>query len=218
MFEILIFFVFSVIIGLMFVFFGYPFFRILLPIWAFFAGLVFGLRGLEDLLGAGVISITFGLVIGLVFGAILATIAYYIYNLAIYLFGISAGYVLGSGFMLAIGAGSFISTMVGLGVAVLFLVVFAATQMPRFFIILITAAAGAMGVIMGLLVLFGRVPEVFASLQLTSYIVANSWFWLIIWIVLAALGVAFQYVLVTVFQQVEVGQTYNWKKEYKKMK
>ena len=95
--------------------------------------------------------------------------------------------------------------------------IFAILSMPRFLVVLLTAAAGAMGVIMGLLVLFGRVPEVFASLQLTSYIVANSWFWVMVWAALAAIGIGFQYILLTVFGKAELSEEYVWKKEYKKI-
>ena len=217
MIEILVFFVLSVVIGLMFVFFGYPFFRVLLPIWAFFAGISFGISSLSVILGSGLITGTLGLVLGIILGIILAAIAYYVYSLAVYLFGLTVGYVLASGFLMAIGAGGFLATVVGIGAAILFVVIFAILSMPRFLVVLLTAAAGAMGVIMGLLVLFGRVPEVFASLQLTSYIVANSWFWVMVWAALAAIGIGFQYILLTVFGKAELSEEYVWKKEYKKI-
>ncbi len=72
MFEILIFFVCAAVIGLMFLFFGYAFFRILLPIWAFFVGLMFGVHGMQNLFGANVISSSTGFIFGLFAGAILS--------------------------------------------------------------------------------------------------------------------------------------------------
>ena len=214
MIEILVFFILSVVIGLMFVFFGYPFFRVLLPLWAFFVGIAFGMNGITGLMGAGFITVTLGLVIGVVIGAVFAAIAYYVYSLAVYLFGITVGYTLGYGLMMAIGAGSFLSVIVGLALAVLFLLLFIFAQMQKLFIVVLTAAAGSMAVIMGLLVLFGQVPEVFASLQLTTLIVSNSWFWVIVWAVLALLGMGFQYVVLTVFDQVELMEEYSWEKDY----
>lgn len=178
----------------MFLFFGYPFFRILLPIWAFFAGLAFGYTGIEQLMGTGFISVTLALVIGIIIGLVLAVVAYFLYSLAVYLFGITVGYVLGSGLMIAIGfSPGFMTALVGVAVAILFAVLFAMTAMPKLFIILLTAAGGAMAVIMGLFVLFGTLPEVAANLQLTSYLVSGSWFWMLVWIILAIVGVAFQY-------------------------
>ena len=216
MLEILIFFIFAVVIGLMFTFFGYPFFRLLLPIWAFFAGLVFGVHGIESLLGYGFISVALGLLIGFIIGIILAIIAYTVYKLAIYLFGITLGYVLGSGLMLILGFNpGLISFLVGAGAAVLLTVLFAKAKMPRFLIIFLTAAGGSMGVISGLFVLFGKVPTIASSLELTRYMVSGSLFWLIIWAVLAGLGIAFQYAASVLFEDQDLGETYVWEKEYK---
>lgn len=198
----------------MFLFFGYPFFRILLPIWAFFAGLMFGVHGIESVLGAGFISVSLGLMLGLGIGIVLAALAYFVYAFAVYIFGISAGYVLGSGLMLALGFNNgLISTVAGVVGAVLLTLLFLSVRMPRFIIVFLTAAAGAMAVIMGIFVLFGRVPDVVTSLELTQYIVANSWFWFIVWALLASLGLAFQYVVVTVVDELnddDLYGTYDW--------
>lgn len=217
-FEVLIFVVLSVIIGLMFAFFGYPFFRVLLPIWAFLVGLSFGFNGINGLMGAGFISASLSLVVGIVLGGIFAFVAWYVYTLAVYIFGITVGYSLGYGLMAAIGAGSFLSVLVGLGIAVLFLVIFAFAQMQKLFIVLLTAAAGAMGVITGLLVLFGQVPTVAASLQLTTLIVSNSFFWIIVWAVLAVIGIGFQYSVIAAYDDASLNGEYDWNKQYKKKK
>lgn len=222
MFEILIFFVFAVIIGLMFLFFGYPFFRILLPIWAFFAGLMFGVQGIESLMGTGFIPLSLGLILGFILGLVLAGIAYYVFELAVYLFGATIGYVLGAGLMTALGLGpGFLSGVVGLVVAVILAVLFVKTSMPRFLIIVLTAAAGAMAVFSGVFALFGAVPAMSGALQMTELLVTGSWFWLMLWLVLTVFGMAFQYVLVTVnneMSQKELNEVYVWDKEYKKKK
>lgn len=218
MFEALLFFVFAVIIGLMFLFFGYPFFRILLPIWGFFAGLSFGVQGMESIIGNQFVAVSLGLVIGLVFGIVLALLAYFMYSLAVYLFGITVGYVLGSGIVLSLGFNQgMLSAIVGIVVAIAFAVLFMTIKMPKYLIVFLTAGAGAMGVIMGLFVLFGRIPAVSDSLALTSYFVTGSWFWLIIWVFLVAIGVLFQYALLRLAQDMsdaDLNETYNWKKEY----
>jgi hypothetical protein len=218
MFEIVLFFIVSVVIGLMFLFFGYPFFRILLPIWGFFVGLMFGLHDMQAILGHNIIAGGFGLFIGLFLGLLLALLAYFIYSVAVYFFGLSIGYVLGAGLVQSLGWGDgFMSGMVGVVMAIAFVVLFATIKAPKFLIILLTAAGGAMAVIMGLLVLFGRVPEVFASLQLTQYIVSNSFFWLIAWAILAGVGMCFQYALVQVANE-DLRDPYVWGKTAKKKK
>ncbi len=214
MIEVLIFFIFAVVIGLMFTFFGYPFFRFLLPIWAFFAGLLLGFRGIEDLLGSGFISAALGLILGLVLGFVLAFIAYSVYSLAVYLFGLTVGYVLGSGLMLALGFDQgLITFLVGAAVAVGLVVLFSRTKMPRFLIIFLTAAAGSMAVLTGLFVLFGQVPTLGPSLQLTRYMVSGSLFWILVWAGLAGFGLAFQYAVSSMTED-DLSSEYDWDKEY----
>jgi hypothetical protein len=194
MLEVLLFFVLAVIIGIMFAFFGYPFFRVLLPVWGFFAGLSLGFQGIMSIMGPGFLSTSMGLIIGFFIGIILAAIAWFAYEFAIYLFGATVGYVLGAGFMMALGFDRGLLTFgVGIAAAVGLTMLFAMTQMPKFLIILLTASAGAMAMLTGLFALFGQVPTLAASLDLTRYMVWGSWFWILIWAFLAGFGMAFQY-------------------------
>lgn len=219
MLEVLLFFIFAIVIGLMFLFFGYPMFRILLPIWGFFAGVAIGVQGMQSIVGDGFIGLSMGFVLGLVFGAVLAALAYFMYTLAVYLFGITVGYVIGSGLVMALGFNQgFLSALVGVVVGIVFAVLFANMKMPKYLIIFLTGAAGAMGVIMGLFALFGAVPAVPQSLALTSYLVSGSFFWVILWVVLAAIGILFQYALTQAVAELadnDLGAQYNWKKNYK---
>ncbi len=213
MLEVLIFFCFAVLIGIMFAFFGYPFFRFLLPIWGFFAGLSFGFNGIEQLLGTGFMPAALGLIIGLIIGIFLAVIAYYVYSLAVYIFGVTSGYVLGVGLMLALGFEPGVLTfVVGVGGAVLFGLLFAMTKMPRFLIIFLTASGGAMAVLTGVFALFGQVPTLAGSLELTRFMVWESFFWLIIWALLAGFGMAFQYAIASMNE--DVMKPYDWEEEY----
>ncbi len=217
MFEVLIFFVCAAVIGLMFLFFGYAFFRILLPIWAFFVGLMFGIHGMQNLFGANVISVSTGFIFGLFAGAILAILAYVLYSLAVYWFGLTMGYVLGSGIMMALGMDGFLAAVVGIITAVVLIVLFVKVQMPSTFIVVLTALGGAMAVIMGLFVLFGAIPAISDALQLTSIIVANSWFWIIIWAVLAVIGMTFQFAVLNQANE-NLSKNYDWGKPAKKSK
>lgn len=202
----------------MFLFVGYPFFRLLLPIWGFFAGVAFGVNGMQSLFGANLISSTFGFAAGLVAGIVLAILAYTAYSIAVYIFGLTIGYVVGSGLMMAVGLQQgFWSTVVGIVVAVVFLVLFARIQMPKFLVVFLTAVGGAMAVIMGLFVLFGKIPEIAASLQLTGYLVSGSWFWLTILIVLAAVGMTFQYATIQAARE-DWNDPYDWNVRKKKKK
>ncbi len=79
--------------------------------------------------------------------------------------------------------------------------------MPKFVIVLTTAAGGAMAVITGVFMLFGKVPTIPASLSLTKEMVATSWFWIVIWAVLAGFGFAVQYAM---SKREELTEVYVW--------
>lgn len=215
MFEVLIFFIFAVVIGLMFAFFGYPFFRVLLPIWGFFAGLAFGYQGITSLMDPGFFSGSLGLIIGFFIGILLAAVAWYAYAFAIYLWGATMGYVLGAGLMLALGfERGFMTFVVGLLAAFGMTALFSMAKMPKFLIILLTSAAGAMAVLTGVFALFGAVPTMAGSLQLTRLMVYGSWFWIIVWAVLAGFAMAFQYAVAS--QNEDLSEVYVFEETPKK--
>ena len=194
MIETLLFVFLLVLLGLAFTFMGYALFRLLLPIWGFVAGLIFGVQFMDSLVGGGILSTSLGLFIGFFVGVFLAMIAYYVYAFAILLFGAAVGYILGAGLMLLIGFDyGFMTILVGLIGAVLMSVLFAKGRMPKFFVMLFTSMGGAMTILTGLFVLFGRLPTASISVYLSRYVVYGSWFWLITWAVIAGIGMAVQY-------------------------
>lgn len=208
MFEVLLFSALAVLIGFMFLFAGYPFFRILLPVWGFFAGLVFCIQGFDSLMGTGFLSVSLGLFFGFFAGLLLAALTYFFYAFAVYLYGMSLGYILGQGFMLALGFEYGILTFtVGIVGAVAMTILFLAAKMPKFIIILTTAAGGAMAIMTGVFMLFGKVPTIPASLSLSRELVSGSWFWIIVWAVLAGFGFAVQYAMT---KREELTEVYVW--------
>ena len=198
MIETLLFVFLLVILGLTLCFMGYSLFRILLPIWGFVAGLIFGVQALDALVGGGFLSVSLGLVVGFFVGLLLAAIAYWVYAFAIVLFGAAMGYILGAGLMLLIGFDyGFVTVLVGLTGAVLMSMLFVKGRMPKFLVMLFTAMGGSMVMITGLFVLVGKVPTAGLSVYLTRYMVYGSWFWIIVWAIIAGLGMAFQYAMVS---------------------
>lgn len=196
MLQVILFSFVAFAVGLAFCFAGYRFFRFLLPIWAFFTGLVFGVNLITATTGSSLLSSALGLVVGLFIGGVLAVIAYLVYSIAVILFGITFGYALGAGFMLMLGfSDGLLTIMVGVVVAVGFAIMFAAWRFPRLLIVATTGLGGAMAVITGLLMLFGQIPDVGNPYGITSVIVANSFLWTVIWLSLGAFGIATQFAL-----------------------
>jgi nitrite reductase/ring-hydroxylating ferredoxin subunit len=86
-------------VGLAFTFWGFRFFLILLPIWGFFAGFLFGAGGVTYLLGDGFLSTVLGWVVGFVIGLVFAVLSYLYYWVAVVLLGAAVGYAAGIGLM-----------------------------------------------------------------------------------------------------------------------
>lgn len=214
MIEVIVFTLLAIGLGLVFLLFGYAFFRVLLPIWGFIAGMMFGIQGIESLTGSSTfLSTSLGLFVGFFLGLLLAFVAYYVYALAIIIWGASVGYLLGQGLMLAIGFQyGFLVWMVGIAAAVGMTVLFMQARMPRFIIMLLTASAGAMAIITGLFALFGQVPTAPAALGLTRLMVYGSWFWIITWAIIAGFGLAVQYA--TSKERDELMNTATWEEMY----
>src|ERR1700693_1194758 len=91
------------IVGALFCFAGYRFFRILITIWGFFAGFNLGTAAMTALFNNAFLGTTTGIVLRIVIGLICAALASFFYYFAVVLLGATAGYDLGSGFIGAIG-------------------------------------------------------------------------------------------------------------------
>lgn len=91
------------IFGLVLCFGGYRFFLILLPIWGFFFGLVFGAQSMQMLFGTGFFAEVTSWVVGFVVGAIFAVLSYFFYLVAVALIAGALGYTVATGLLLAIG-------------------------------------------------------------------------------------------------------------------
>ena len=209
--EALLFAFLAIIVGFGLVFMGYAAFRILLPIMGFFAGFWLGMDLVTNFASSfPLIGISLGLIVGLVLGGIFAAIAYFVYAFAIIIFGLSMGYALGAGFMLLIGFPNGILTfLVGLIVAIGMGVLFMRTDMPKLYIMGLTAFAGASALIAGVLVLFGQVSPSQLGLSFIDAYIAQSWFWILVWLVIGTLGFFTQYQMVQMSQQL-VPEAYSY--------
>jgi hypothetical protein len=202
MLEALLFAVLAIIVGLGLSFMGYAAFRILLPILGFLAGLWLGMDIVKDFaMNYPFMGVSLGLILGLVLGGIFAAVAYFVYSLAIMIFGISLGYALGAGFMLLIGfQPGLLTFIVGIVVAVGMGILFYRTDMPKLYIMVITAFAGASAIVAGVLVLFGQIPPSQLGLSFVNAYIAQSWFWILVWVIIGGLGFGAQYQMVKMSQ------------------
>jgi hypothetical protein len=183
------------LIGALFCFVGYRFFRILIAIWGFFAGFNLGTAAMTALFNNAFLQTTTGIILGLVIGLVFAVLAYFFYYFAVVLLGATAGYDLGSGFIGAIGLNNpgFISVVVGVALAVVFALLILILNLPKLLIMVFTALGGAVAMLAGLLILLGQAKVAYLQYGDAVALVKASWFWSIIAIALAVVGFLVQW-------------------------
>jgi hypothetical protein len=145
-------------IGLAWAFYGLKLFTILLPIWAFFFGLVAGAQWGQDVFGDGVFSTVLSWGIGLVVGIVLAAISFFWYYAAIVILGGAAGYALGVGFFEYFGFGTgLIVVIIGLIVGAVFAIGTFVLGVPILLVMVLSAFSGAAAVVNGVLIVTNQI-------------------------------------------------------------
>jgi len=187
--------IFAILIGLAFVFAGFRFFLILLPIWGFFAGFVLGADIVTQLFGQGFLATTTSWVVGFVLAVVCALLSYLYYWFAVIFLGASAGYALGIGLMAWLGLhdGLFVF-LVGLVFAAILVVAFIVLRVPKYLVLVATAFGGAFATLTGIALILGRVPLSDLSGGIVGSFVNDSlsWIWVVAAIVLGVAGLVYQ--------------------------
>jgi hypothetical protein len=143
----------GILFGLAVCFAGYRLFLVLLPIWGFFFGLVFGAQTMQALFGVGFLATITSWVVGFIVGAVFAVLAYLFYMVAVALIAGSLGYAAAVGLLTAIGLQmGFLVWLIGIVAAVALAIVTFRFNLAKWVIIIATGILGA-GVIVGSIVL-----------------------------------------------------------------
>jgi hypothetical protein len=179
------------VFGLVLCFGGYRFFLILLPIWGFFFGLVFGAQSMQMLFGVGFFATVTSWVVGFVAGAVFAVLSYFFYFAAVLLIAGALGYTAAVGLLLAIGLDMGVLVwIVGVVAAVALAFVTIRFNLQKWVIIIATSLLGA-GVIFGaFLILFA--PHAMVLENPVKVALGQSPLLLITALVVAALGIIMQ--------------------------
>jgi len=145
-------------IGLAWAFYGLKLFTILLPLWAFFFGLVAGAQWGADIFGQGFFATVLSWGIGLVFGVVLAAISFFWYYAAIVILGGAVGYALGVGFFAWLGFDpGIIIVLIGLIVGAIFAIGTFVLGVPILLVMAFSAFSGAAAVVNGILIFVGQI-------------------------------------------------------------
>jgi hypothetical protein len=145
----------GILFGLVLCFAGYRLFVILLPIWGFVFGLVFGAQSIQLLFGVGFLATVTSWVVGLIVGAIFAVLSYLFYLAAVAIIAGSLGYGLAVAFMWLIGMNaSWLMWIIGIVVAVVAVVVTIAFNLQKWMVIAATAILGSAAMVETVVFLF----------------------------------------------------------------
>jgi hypothetical protein len=177
--------------GLLLCFAGYRLFVILLPIWGFFFGLVFGAQAIQALFGVGFLASVTSWVVGFLVGAVFAVLAYLFYTVAVAIFAGSVGYSVVVGIVLALGLPmGWLLWLIGLAAGIIVAIAALALNLQKWIAVIGTALLGAETIIATFVMLFnpaaraiGNPREVVASTSPLVWILA---------IVVAVLGILVQ--------------------------
>jgi hypothetical protein len=186
----------AILLGLALSLGGYRFFMILLPLWAFFAGFSLTATAITGFWGTAFLTTAVSWVVGILVGLLFAALAYLFYYAAIIILGGIVGYQLGVGFMTWIGFKlGFITMLVALALAIIFAFGAWYLKVPKLVIIILTSLAGAASLLAGVFLAFGTIPLADLQWGAVGAIVRQSWWWTLVYLALALLGVAAQWLL-----------------------
>ena len=173
---------------------GYRYFLILLPIFGFVAGFYAGSAAITAIFGSGFLADVSGWIVGFVVGVVFAVLAYFFYVIAVIILAASVGAAIGGGIVQAIlpdaGILEFLVAATGAVILAVAAVLLAA---PKYLIIVGTAIIGAATTIAGVLLLFGQIKLAALGHGPVKAIIDQSLLWGIVFIVLAAAGIAAQF-------------------------
>jgi len=182
----------ALVVGAGFTFYGFKFFLILLPLWAFVVGFAAGAQGMAVLFGEGFLATIIGWIVGFLLGAVFAVLSYLWYWAAVTLLGFFVGYQLGLGVMALVSATGFFAIAIGIILGVIFAIGTILLGVPRALVVVLTAIGGAATVVAGALLIIGRIkPEALGD-GIVGAIIYDNFVWLIAFAVVAALGIIWQ--------------------------
>jgi hypothetical protein len=199
-FELFCMVLIALLIGTAITFNGYRWFIVLLPIFGFVFGFGLGAQTMQAIFGQALFATATSWVVGLFVGVLFAVLSYFFYFIGIAIFAGSIGYSVAVSIMQAIGLDlALVTWLVGIVAAVAMAFVVLKLNVQKYVIIIGTALMGTGVIVASLLFPLGILS--FTNLTKLALIntLTQSFFWLIVFIVLLAAGIYTQIVTTKTF-------------------
>ena len=185
--------VFAIVAGAIFALSGRLWLRIVFPIWGAFAGFAFGAGLVSGLSEDSFLGTVLGWVIGLVFAVLFAVLAYSFYAIGVIIVMASIGFALGSGLIVALGIDwNWVGVIVGVLAGAVLAVGAIVTDVPMLVLTVLSAVAGALGVVAGLMLVTGAMDSADFTRGAFVDTVKDDWWWYALFLVLAVAGLVAQ--------------------------
>lgn len=185
----------TLVVGIALLVGGYRLARFVIPLWGFVAGLSVGGTVISHMANTPFLGTALGIIVGLFLGIVFAVLSYLFYSIAVVVLIGAAGYWAGSSFIQLFGFNpGVLSTIVGTALGIAVALVALLLNAPKYALVVITAAVGAMTSIGGILLLFNQIPLDEFSFSAINQSVGNSFIWTLLALVLTGASIAFQIV------------------------
>ena len=126
-------------------------------------------------------------------GLVFAGLSYLFYYAAIVILAGTVGYAIGAAAWGLIGnEQGVIAFVIGIVVGVVVAVAALALNVPRYLVIVLTGLGGAAAIVAGWFLLIGKVPADNVTWWQVGKLISDSWFYLIVWGLIAAAGIVAQ--------------------------
>ena len=183
----------AIIAGAAFCFAGYQWFRLIIPVWGFFAGFSAGTGLISAITGDAVLATPLGWILGLVLAVVFATFAYLYYSVAIVMAMSSIGFMLGGALMTALGVPwNWVIAIVGILVGVVFAFAGIVSNLPRVVLVVVSAIGGATAIVGGLMLFGSTLDTEDLSRAMITETINDSWGWWLLYAVLTIAGIMTQ--------------------------
>lgn len=181
----------GILFGLVVCFAGYRLFIVLLPVWGFFFGLMFGAQTMQALFGVGFLATITSWMVGFVVGGVFAVLSYLFYAVAVAVIAGSLGYSAAVGLLQAIGLPmNFLVWLIGIVVAAALIVVTFRFNLAKWVIIIGTGILGAATCVGAMVLMF--YPHADVLQNPVQFVLKASPITAILFIVVAVLGILAQ--------------------------
>jgi hypothetical protein len=183
----------AIVAGVAMLFAGQFVLRLALPIWGFFVGFGFGAGLVAELADERFLGTVLGWILGLVFALVFAILAYLSYYLAVVFAMAGFGFAIGSGIVIALGIDwNWVAVLSGLLIGAVIGLAAVLTDMPMLVLVVLSAFAGAVGVVGGVMLVFNALDSGDFTAGNFTDTVDHGWVWGLAALILAFVGIAGQ--------------------------